>query len=87
MLQLGLLDQGNNCALVLDSAQLPYLETEALFVYNALLQTGLIFMRPIIVQPCEHSCECLTVDNMSVANVSYSASMTHIYVCVKLIVE
>ena len=46
LLQLGLLDQGSNCALFLDNTQLPYLEA-----YNALLEMGLLFMCPIIVQP------------------------------------
>ena len=43
------------CALVLDNAQLPYLEAYnalfVLYIYNALLQTGLLFMCPIIVEP------------------------------------
>ena len=49
---LGCWIKGSNCVLFLDNAQLPYLEVyNALFVYNALLQMGLLFMCPIIVQP------------------------------------
>ena len=41
------------CALVFDNAQLPYLEAYNTLsvLYNALLQTGLLFMCPSIVQP------------------------------------
>ena len=64
--------------------------------YTALLQTGLLLMCPIIVQPNanvysytqenifddHHLVDFpVTVDNMTVANVSHSASMTHIYAC------
>ena len=53
LLQLGLLDQRQQLCVILDNAQLPYLEAyNALFVlYNALFQMGLLFMCPIIVQP------------------------------------
>ena len=59
--------------------------------YNALLQMGLVFMCPIIVQPNDnfdvHPLVYfpVTVDNMAVANVSHSASMTHIHACIILL--
>ena len=46
IVQLGLLDQRQQLCVILDNTQLPYLEA-----YNALLQMGLLFMCPIIIQP------------------------------------
>ena len=97
---LGCQIKGSYCALVLDNTQLPYLEAYNALFYNALLQTVHLFMCAIIVQTLiltlqesvfnvHHLVhpprECLTVDNMSVANVSHSASMTHVHACIILL--
>ena len=52
LLQLGLLDQRQQLCVSFDNTQLPYLEAyNTCLFYSALLQTGLLFMHSIIVQP------------------------------------